>query len=173
MALTVLTQSSMHNSSVVGFIISHLWLDEAELTQCLMSILYNLIIYCVYITMCWHVELKEKFVYNVALQIVMSFVLCLDLWNLNGSFFSFIFVWSSQRWIDIPLWNRKMISALPVLGGRKSYFPAVSMVIHEDECHNDMIVLLRNHCTSKEAVVSSLYSRYSGKVPRPVACDSV
>lgn len=29
--------------------------------------------------MCWHVELKEKFVYNVALQIVMSFVLCLDL----------------------------------------------------------------------------------------------
>lgn len=33
MALTVLTQSSMHNSSVVGFIISRLWLDEAELTQ--------------------------------------------------------------------------------------------------------------------------------------------
>lgn len=60
MALTVLTQSSMHNSSVVGFIISRLWLDEAELTQCLMSILYNLIIYCVYITMCWHVELKKS-----------------------------------------------------------------------------------------------------------------
>lgn len=49
-----------------------------------------------------------------------------------------------------------MISALPVLGGRKSYFPAVSMVIHEDECHNDM----REFCYAIIALQKKLLSHH-------------